>query len=335
MSATRRQLSHTKPQKTPKTVTTHSRNNIIPYLRRFFRRYGSCHLQAALLSLGQIARTPVTSAMIVIVIGIAFTFPMTLLVLLKNVSSITQHWDGHSPIVLYLKSQVDPHEAQALGKQLTKISGIEKVDYISPAQGLADFQQQSGFNQMLSVLKENPLPSVLVVTPQSTWQTSTAMASLLDTLKQLPQVDIAQLDLTWVKRLNALLQLASRATYALAILLSLGILFIIGSTIHLATERHRDEIFVYQLVGASNAFIRRPFLYTGMWYGLIGGIIACILVVALFIWMNAPTQLLAKLYGSDFVLHTLNVEEGIHLLLLGIVLGWLGSWAAVYRHLKG
>ncbi len=235
---------------------------------------------------------------------------------------------------MYLKSQVDPHAAQSLAKQLTKISGIEKVDYVSPAQGLADFQRQSGFNQLLSTLKENPLPSVLIVTPQLKWQTSNAMASLLDTLKQLPQVDIAQLDLAWVKRLNALLQLASRATCALAILLSLGIVFIIGSTIHLATLRHRDEIFVYQLVGASNAFIRRPFLYTGMWYGLIGSIIACIGVVALFIWINAPTQLLAKLYGSDFVLHTLSVSDGINLLLLGIVLGWLGSWVAVYRHLR-
>ncbi len=333
MSATRRQLSRSKPIKAVKSSITTPRNSLRHYVRGFFRRYGSRHLQAALLSLGQITRTPITSTMIVIVIAIALSFPTSLLVLLKNVTVITNNWDGHSPIVLYLKMQVAKDEAQSLVRQLTKIAGVAKVDYISPEQGLADFQRQSGFGQISGSLKDNPLPSVLVVTPAAQWQTPSAMASLVDTLKQLPQVETAQLDLEWVQRLSALLQLGKRAAYALAVLLSLGIVFIIGSTIHLATERHRDEIFVYQLVGASNAFIRRPFLYTGVWYGLLGSLIACILVVALFTWINGPVRLLTQLYDSSFVLHNLSFGEIVNLLLLGIVLGWLGSWAAVYRHL--
>jgi cell division transport system permease protein len=333
MSATRRQFSRPKPQKALKPVKIFSTAKFRHYFRRLFRNYGSRHLQAALQSLGQLTHTPITSAMIVIVIGIALTFPTSLFVLLKNAAAITQNWGGHSPIVLYLKMQVTQTEAQTLAKQLTKIPGVAKIDYISPEQGLTEFERQAGFSQMQSSLKDNPLPSVLVIDPTEQAQGSAEITALLTTLKQLPQVDTAQLDLQWVQRLNALIQLAKRSVCALATLFGVGIIFIVASTIHLATERHREEIVVYQLVGASNTFIRRPFLYSGVWYGLGGSLVACILVFAFFSWVSGPVQFLAQQYGSNFTLQGLSFSGAICLILLAIGLSWVGSWAAVYRHL--
>lgn len=301
-------------------------------LRHFLTVYGIRHAQAVLLSLGQISRAPFASLIVFLVMGIALALPAGLFVILKNVEALNQNWNGHSPIVLYLKLPAVEVESQALAKQIQARPEIEKVDYVSPEEGLADFQKQSGFTEAMTVLKENPLPALLIVTPKENYQSPATIENLLNSLKTLPQVELAKLDLNWVQRLDALLKLAQKLAYGFGALLAFGVVLITGTTINLAMQSHREEIAVYQLLGATDGFIRRPFLYRGVLYGLSGGIIAWLIVAILLGWLAAPTETLSKLYGSSFSLQGLGVKNGFGLLLLSIFLGWLGAGFAVFKH---
>lgn len=329
MSASRRQF--VAPQKTAHPVVTKTVSS--SHLRRQLTAYGIRHIQAALLSLGQISRAPLATLMICLVMGIALALPTGLFVLLKNVAVLNQHWDSRSPIMLYLKIPTTDTQAQTLLKQIAARPDVAKVQYISPEAGLAEFQQQSDLGSVLSGLKQNPLPAVLVVTPKvEDIQSSTTITALRDALQTLPQVEVARVDIDWVQRLDALLLLAGKLVLALAVILSLGVILIVGSTIHLALQSHHDEIEVYRLVGATNGFIRRPFLYRGIIYGLAGSLVAAIIVSFTLYWLNSPVKQLTKLYNSNFVLQGLGFGSTMSLLLLGMLLGWLGAWIAVHRH---
>ena len=292
------------------------------------------HLQAALVSLGQMRQAVITTMMILIVIGIAMALPTGLFVLLNNAQRVGTNWDGSTQISLYLKQDVTKNRAQNLMQVLQQDPGVGSVRYISPSQGMTEFKRATNFGDALNALKSNPLPAVLVVTPALNLQTPAAINHLLQNLKHIPQVSVAELDMQWVKRLFAIFQLAEHFVYALAVLFGLGVLLVIGNTIHLATQRYLPEIKVMKFVGATDAFVRRPFLYTGMFYGLLGGIIAWI-AVGLMLWsLQGTASELAKLYGSDFVLQGLNFEAGVWLLLLSALLGLLGSCFAVNKHLR-
>jgi cell division transport system permease protein len=137
----------------------------------------------------------------------------------------------------------------------------------------------------------------------------------------------------WVKRLYQFMELGQRLVWALATLLGLAVLLIIGNTIRLSIESRRDEILVVKLVGGTDAFVRRPFLYTGIWFGLGGGIIAWLLLSMGLYWLSGPVETLISLYGSDFVLQGLSLSDSLMLIFDGVILGWLGAWLAVSRHL--
>lgn len=327
MSASRREFISTKKQQAPVIP----KRDVSGPIQRFLIAYATRHLQAALLSLGQISRAPLTTLMVCVVMGIALALPTSLFVLLKNISSFNQYWDSRSPVVLYLKMPSTDTAAETLAQQIQARPDVEKVAYISPTVGLTEFQKQSNYGNALNALKENPLPAVLIVTPKPDAQTPNSITALRDALQALPQVDMAKLDLDWVQRLDALLTLGEKVIYALAIILCLGVMLIVGSTIHLALQSHHDEIQVYKLVGATAGFIRRPFLYRGVIYGLVASIFAWTMVNIMLAWLEAPVVALAKLYGSAFVLQGLG-SQGICVLLLGVALGWLGAWVAVYRH---
>jgi cell division transport system permease protein len=152
-------------------------------------------------------------------------------------------------------------------------------------------------------------------------------------LQQLPEVELAQMDLQWVQRLYSLLAVGQRVTLALALLLGLGVLLVTGNTIRLAIENRRDEILVIKLVGGTDAYVRRPFLYTGLWYGLGGSIVAGLLLSLVMLWLDGPVGLLAALYQSRFELHGLGFAGTLMLALAGALLGLAGAWLAVARHL--
>jgi cell division transport system permease protein len=327
MSATRKPI----PSQLKEALPTTKKRSAKP-LQRALTTYGIHHAQAVLLSLGQLSRVPLTTLMIFIVMGVALALPTGLFLLLKNASLLNQSWHGHSPIMLYLKLPTTEAESAALLQQIQAQPEVENVTYISPEQGLADFKKQSGFGEALDALKENPLPAVLVISLHAEQQTPQLTENLLNSLKTLPQVDSAKLDLDWVQKLDALIKFSTHLIYALAVLLALGVVVVTGSTIHLAIQSHHEEIATYQLLGATDGFIRRPFLYRGALYGLAGGMAALLMTTILLSYLSGPAAALAKLYGSTFSLQGLGGAGNLLFLLLATALGWLGAGVAVFKH---
>ncbi|GBE48012.1 cell division protein FtsX [bacterium BMS3Bbin12] len=291
------------------------------------------HAQVFLGSLGRLSRTPLTSLMTATVIGIALALPGGLYLLLHNAERLGGGWQESARISLYLKRDVGEKQARALAAQLRGRPGVRQVTYISREQGLREFRAASGFGAALDVLKTNPLPAVLVVQPAFSGDGPQAVQGLLEALRKLPQVALAQLDMAWVRRLYALMALAQRGVAILAAMLALAVLLVVGNTIRLDIQSRREQIEVTKLVGGTDAFIRRPFLYSGLWYGLAGGAIAWLLVRAALWLLQGPVQRLALLYHSDFTLTTLGLGPSVALLAGGGLLGLLGSWLAVGQHL--
>ena len=292
------------------------------------------HLQVFFYTLGQLWRTPLATLMTAAVIGIALALPSGLQVLLNNAQRLSQGWDGATQISLFLQKGVSEERAQDMAGRLRARDDIASVEFISKDEALAEFRRLSGFGEALKALDSNPLPSVIVVHPARSVSGVDATRTLLKRLRALPGVDIAQLDMQWVKRLYAIMDIVRRGVSVLGLLLGLAVILVVGNTIRLAIQNRRDEIVIIKLIGGTDAFIRRPFLYTGFWYGLFGSLIAYFLVSGSLMVLGEPVQRLAGLYGSHFHLHSLDGGVTLALLASGILLGLLGSWVAVGRHLR-
>jgi len=309
-------------------------NILMEKQRKFsFQSYFVSHLQSCISSFGRLMKTPFSSLTTFAVIGIALALPLGMLVVLQNIQDVSHSWDKGTQISLFLKINTSNQEAQDVARQLQENANIASINYISPEQGLKEFEQQSGFEAVISQLKDNPLPIVLEVHPRQSLAPF-AIQQLFQSLKQNPQVETAQLDMEWIKRLYGYLALAQNTNYALSLLFGLGIFLIIGNTIRLATEKYKKEIEVIKLVGATNAFVRRPFLYSGIHYGFFGGLIAVTLVGSFLLYLEDPVEHLANLYHSSFYLHGLNFGLVILVLFLSSMLGLSGSWLAVRKHLN-
>ena len=296
--------------------------------------YFTHHLWVLVSSLGVLWRTPFATFMTAAVIGIALALPAGLHVLLQNVQKLSTGWEGTAQMSLFIKQDISEKRVQSLAKKLRGWDGVAEVRYISREQALEEFRKLSGFGGALDSLNENPLPAVLVVRPTSEAAEPAQMELLLGKVSKLKPVDLAQLDMEWVRRLSGIIELGKRGVLLLGSLLSLAILLVIGNTIRLTILSRRDEIVVTKLIGATNAFIRRPFLYTGFWYGLMGAVLAWILVGILLGLLSDPVNRLSFLYNSQFSLGGLDLETTAILLGSGIFLGLLGSWLAVGRHLQ-
>ena len=292
------------------------------------------HLQVFFYSLGVLSRSPFATLMTAAVIGIALALPTGLHVVLKNAQQLSGGWDGGAQISLFLKRAVEDDEADRLAKQIQKLPEVAGVNYISRHEALQEFQRLSGFGDALQALKDNPLPSVLVIRPTAAASTPAGTEALLQRLNDYPAVDLAQLDMQWVKRLYVIMELVRRGVVVLAILLALAVLLVVGNTIRLAIQNRRAEIVVMKLIGGTDGFIRRPFLYTGFWYGLFGGLIAWLLVSLSLSILGEPVERLAGLYQSRFALSGLDFTATGMLLTASILLGLAGSWLAVGRHLR-
>lgn len=325
-----------RPAKSPPPPKRHPRQR-----RRFSwpklaspRVYATRHAQVLLSSLGRLARQPLANLMTAAVIGIALALPSGLLTLLDNLQRLSVGWEGTASISVFLKEDISEDMAQDLAGKLRGWPEIAEVRYISREAALADFQTHSGFGDILDALDSNPLPSVLVVQPVKANLTPSSAETLLDRLQALPGTDLAQLDLQWVQRFAALMEIGRRGVLVVGALLALAVLLIVGNTIRLDIQNRREEIEVTKLIGGTDAFIRRPFLYTGFWYGLAGAGLAWLLVQIAFLLLQAPVARLAGLYDSSFLLQPLGLADSFWLLLAGALLGWLGSGLAVGRHLS-
>ncbi len=290
----------------------------------------SYQLYVLLSSLGNIVRTPLSSIMMVGMIGIALALPTGLYLLLENVQYISRDWGGAAQISLFLRHDLDEKQVDELADRLYQHPDISNVRLITPSDALKEYQTFSG--DALQALGENPLPAVLVVQPTS--NDNAINKVLLEKLQELIEVEVAQFDMLWAKRLFAMLKIVQHGTLLLAILLSIAVLLIVGNTIRLAIQSRQDEIEINKLVGATDAFIRRPFLYTGFWYGLLGSLIAWLLV-SLSLWsLQNPVRKLTALYYSKFELITLEILPSLTLLAVGILLGLIGAWLSVNKHLR-
>lgn len=297
-----------------------------------WRSYWAHHRSVAADSLRRVFRNPLGSLMTWLVIGIALALPGGLYIALHNLEQIGAGWDGSPQISLFLRSQGDEAAGRALAEALARRADVAKTEYLSPADALAEFRELSGFGEVIEHLDGNPLPAVILVQPDLNADAAT-IQRLLDELKREPAVEQAVLDMEWVQRLYAMLAIGQRLALALALLLALGVLLVIGNTIRLAIESRRDEIVVVKLVGGTDAFVRRPFLYTGVWFGLGGALVAWLILAVSVAWLGDPVAALAGLYQSQFTLGGLHAGQVLLLWLAGAALGWLGAWLAVSRHL--
>lgn len=290
------------------------------------------HLQVMVGSLGQLARAPFASVLTLIVIGITLALPAALYVMVDNLQRLSAGLETGGQISLYLKHELSEAAAQKLAHEIQAMPNVARVRYISRAAALAEFKQHSGFGVALDALDGNPLPAVLVVLPEPSTSPATIEALRTELARQ-RGVDLAELDLAWVQRLQALLALAERAIWLLAGLLAAAVLLIVGNTIRLAVANRQTEIEIIQLVGGTPAFVRRPFLYAGLYQGLLGGLTAWLLVELGLLFLSGPVQELTHLYASSFALTGLGFEAGSTLAIAGGALGWLGSRLAVGWHI--
>jgi cell division transport system permease protein len=292
------------------------------------------HRLTMLRGFTQLGDHPLATCMTMAVIGIALALPAGALVLVNNARSLSKSWQGTAYISLFLKTGLSDDAVQQLADTVRAHAGVASVQVITAQQSLADFQRRSGFSDTLSLLGNNPLPAVLVIQPTRGYTAPTAAQQLVQSFAALPQVDQVRVDIRWLKRLEAILALLHRGVLIVAVLLAIAVVLIVGNTIRLEIENRRAEIEVSKLLGATDRFIRRPFLYHGAWYGLAGGVLAWILVFSGLVLMSGPAGRLASLYGGHFSLSGLGMNGVLSLLLSGIALGWLGSWLAVARHLR-
>ena len=306
-----------------------------PGMMTLVKSYFIRHLQVFFYSLGQLSRTPLSTLMTCMVIGIALALPGGLHVLLKNAQQLSGGWENTAQISLFLKNEITSSQAMNLKGDIEKWPEVISVQYISRQQALQEFQTLSGFGDALKALESNPLPSVLIVKPEISATTNEhATQNLLSRLRQLRQADQVQLDMERVKRLYAIMDIIRRGVQILGLMLAIAVLLVVGNTIRLAIQNRRKEIVVMKLIGGTDAFIRRPFLYTGFWYGLFGGIIAWLLVTFTILSISAPIEKLAGLYQNQFELDNVSFLTTLTLLLGSILLGLAGSWFAVGRHLR-
>ncbi len=300
-------------------------------LRSTLQSAAQTHWRTARQSLQRLLHTPVATAMTVAVIGIALVLPVGLLLTLDNLRELGGNLGGVSQVSVYLEDSVNAAQAEALVQELVQREDVQQARYISPQEGAEEFIAYSGLGDILAALSENPLPGVIVLTPQLL--DAAAAQALQSALEGLPGVQSVQLDLAWVERLQQLLALAGRAAAGLLLVLALGVAFVTGNTIRLAIEGRRAEILVVKLVGGTDADVALPFLYCGAFYGLGGAISACLLLWLGMLLLQGPAQTLLTLYGSDFRLQGLGIGGAALLLAGGGLLGWLGALLSVRQHL--
>lgn len=301
-------------------------------LGRRFVMFWVNHVRQALFSLGELWRTPSASILTIGVLGVSLTLPATLHLLVKNVQQVSDSFTQAAEISLFIKEDSSATQINSLQKILQADNDIARVSYISKQQALDEFAQVSGFGPALTYLSENPLPDVLLVLPKNT--TADSARQLLDRLAKERIVEFGKLDIDWLTRLDAIVSLLRQSVLVIAILLLGAVLLIIGNTIRLSIMNKKDEIEVMKLVGATDAFIQRPFLYSGIWYGVFGGLLAYLIVEAMLWWLQGAIASVTSLYDSAFRLMAFSLTEFISLMLLAMLLGLTGSYISVRRHIS-
>ena len=315
-----------RPAPSPRGARTH-RTRSSSRLRGWLRHHRAMCLDSA----WRLLRTPVSSLVTMLAIAIAMVLPAGLWLTLDSARLLDAELTESATLTAYLAPGVGDGEAARIDEALGAQPGVARTRLITAAEGMAEFQQALGLEDALGRLDDNPLPASVVVTPKA--PSPEAVRALAETLASVPGVEEVRLDLAWIERLRSLAELGQRVTLALAVLFGGGVLLVVGNTIRLAVESRRKEIEVVTLIGATHGFVRRPFLYSGAWYGLGGGLLAWGLLTLGGEWLATPVSALAASYGASFSLPRLGVGGSAFLVGCSMLLGWLGAWMAVSRHL--
>lgn len=292
------------------------------------------HMQALLGAAGRLARAPLATVLTLLVIGIALALPAALGVLVRNAESVAGGVGRAVDMSVYLKQGISLARTRQLAAEARAVPGVGAVRVISATDGLRQFRRYSGFGAALQALKRNPLPNVLRIVPRSRESRAASLERLRHTFAGWPEVKMVQLDARWVRRFNAMLAVVRRLISIAALLFGFGVFAVIGNTIRLEILNRHAEIEVTKLVGGSNAFVRRPFLYTGVLYGLGGALLAWAVLEGAVLGLRGPVAHLAHLYGSAFALSGLAGRQLSALFAGGMALGWLGAWISAHRHLR-
>ena len=301
-------------------------------LRGWFER----HLQTLVASLGRLVRAPFGTALTIGVIGIALALPACLELVVENARALSGGWANALDLTVYLKPHLPERDATQLAERIGARGDVASARLVTAAEGLAEFRRWSGLGAALDALTENPLPAAVVVRPRVAAQSGdpAAVGALADALRTLPGVDQVQLDTDWVRRFTAILDALGRALAVVALLLGLAVLLVVGNTIRLDIDARRAEIEVIKLVGGSDGFVRRPFLYGGFWYGLGGGVVGWLLVESFVLTLAGPIARVAAAYGSQFAIAGPGVATSALLVGGGAALGWIGAFISATRHLR-
>jgi cell division transport system permease protein len=295
--------------------------------------WSSRHAHALLSSMGRLARHPLATLLTVLVMALALALPLGLDGLVSNVRTATGDFSGAIGLSAYLHLDVQEERIQQLARSAREHAGVGRVEVISAAAALEQFRKDSGFGAALDALASNPLPPVISVTPTAEASSPAGVETLRRYLAAWPEVESVQVDGDWVVRFNAILDELRDVLLLAAVLLGAGVVAVVGNTIRLEIDNRRAEIEVTKLVGGTNAFVRRPFLYAGTLYGLLAGMMAWLIVLGATLSLQPATTRLALAYGSHFVLNGPDVREAELALAVGTVLGWIGAWLAAARHL--
>ena len=259
--------------------------------------------------------------------------PASLNLLVKNGRSLAGELDNARDFSVYLTVGLSLERAQTIAAEIEMMTGVADVSLTTADDALEEFRAGSGFGEALEQLDANPLPHTLAVTPAPDTVVEQLQA-LAEQLGAREDIDLVQIDTAWVERLNAILEFMRRIVLIAAVVLVAGLLIIVGNTIRLDIQNRRDEIEVLKLLGASDGFVRRPFLYIGLWYGIMGGVMALLLLLIGGWVLSGPLERLIGLYSADIGLLGLDGSTALALLGGGVVAGWGGAWGAVSRHLS-
>ncbi len=299
-----------------------------------FHAYRNHHAQALFSSLGRLVASRFSSAMTIVVLAIAISLASGFYILVANLQQLAGNLEASNQISLFIKEEISEARINKFADSIRKNPDIQEVKLITKEQGLADFQAYSGFGEAVKALEKNPLPVVIQVLPKKTLENEQGLKALLDDFGRSAEVDFAQMDMQWVKRLQSIMEVVRCGVILLSLLLGAGVLFITANTIRLELYNRRDEVVIAKLVGATNGFILRPFLYSGFWIGFFSGVTAWFIVTVIMLILKQPVETLSRLYDGAFHVLFLGFTETLALLLISSVLGVVGSWIVLHFQLR-
>lgn len=306
--------------------------------RRRLRSWARRHSYSFFSSLGAMFQHRIGTLMTVLVLGIAILLPLGLYMVLSHLDRMELEPEQWGAVTVFFASGTPESAVRQLAEEVANWPGVAGVDTVSPEQGMAEFSASSGFGASLDLLEANPLPWVLLVNPvvsgDGVAPLETRIGALMERLQAQPAVDSVQYDHKWLQRLSRLLELGRAGVTVLSLLFALAVVVVVANTIRLDVAARSEEIEILALVGAGNAFIRQPFLYSGFWYGLLGGLLALGLMQLCLYYLGGPLGRLLDAYGQDFSLQGLAPPQLATVLLGSGLLGLLGAWISVQRYLR-